>query len=705
MSKTRVAPIRHRARPGDRPAFQPRPFRGREDELCLFRSALCASPDGSVLYVHGLGGVGKSALLRECTGIAMQAGLETVLLDGRLVDPSPGGFLLALRDVLALGATDSPVACLRERGRPVLMLDSYELLAPLDAWFRQTFLPQLLPGVVVVIAGRHPPREWTTDPRWGPIFRPIPLKNLRADESRALLAERRVPETQHSAILEFTHGHPLALVLVADVIASAGPDLAFSPAAAPDVVYALLERFVAGVPTVTHRRALELCAHVRVTTEGLIGALVEGGDPHELFEWLRRLSFMEMGPEGLFPHDVVREALDAEFRWRDAEAYSAMHRRLWLHLRDRLSNSTGRAQQRAFFDKLYLHRANLVGARYHDYGTLGSIFAEPATEDDHVFIAGAVRHHEGDASARIVEHWLRRQPYGFHVIRGAGNGLVGFVATLAVHDPSPEDMDVDPAVRAAWEFARRRGPLRSGDEMLHHRFHMACDVYQEVSPTINLLATMVTVAPLQRSRLAWSFITFAEPERWLPIMRYIRFERADEATFAVGGRRYAVFAHDWRIETFDTWWEREAERSLAGEDEPELVVGPNPAPLTVLSESEFAESVRRALRDYADRTALSSNPLLRARVVRDAAGDAATVVSLQAILREAVEHLGKAERDRKFYRALFLTYIQRAPSQERAAERLGVAFGTYRYHLARGIERVVALLWQRELHGRTTASS
>jgi hypothetical protein len=31
-------------------------------------------------------------------------------------------------------------------------------------------------------------------------------------------------------------------------------------------------------------------------------------------------------------------------------------------------------------------------------------------------------------------------------------------------------MAVDPAIHAAWEFARRRGPLRRGERMLHHRF-------------------------------------------------------------------------------------------------------------------------------------------------------------------------------------------------------------------------------------------
>jgi hypothetical protein len=226
-----------------------------------------------------------------------------------------------------------------------------------------------------------------------------------------------------------------------------------------------------------------------------------------------------------------------------------------------------------------------------------------------------------------------------------------------------------------------------------------------VSPAINLLATTVTVAPLKEVRLAWSFITFAEAEPWQPIMNYINFERADEAGFTVGGHRYTVFAHDWRVETFDAWWEREAERSLGQEPEPELSIRPSADPPVVLSESEFTDAVRQALRDYARPAALSTNMLLRSRITRDAAGREPAAASLQALVKEAVEHVKSADRDEKFYRALLCTYLQPAPSQERAAERLGLAFGTYRYHLAQGTARVVAWLWERELYGRTSRIS
>ena len=112
-------------------------------------------------------------------------------------------------------------------------------------------------------------------------------------------------------MLDFTRGHPLALSLVADMFAQ-GRVVQFQAEAAPDIVHTLLQQFVQKVPGPAHRTALEVCALLRVTTEGLLAELLEMPDSHELFDWLRGLSFIQSGQGGLFPHDLAREALAAD---------------------------------------------------------------------------------------------------------------------------------------------------------------------------------------------------------------------------------------------------------------------------------------------------------------------------------------------------------------------------------------------------------
>jgi DNA-directed RNA polymerase specialized sigma24 family protein len=85
----------------------------------------------------------------------------------------------------------------------------------------------------------------------------------------------------------------------------------------------------------------------------------------------------------------------------------------------------------------------------------------------------------------------------------------------------------------------------------------------------------------------------------------------------------------------------------------------------------------------------------------NAGGDAAC---LQALLRQALETLTRLPKDGKFHRALRYTYFEPGLTQEAAAERLGLPFNTYRYHLARGSQRIVEWLWERELAGSSAGA-
>ena len=46
--------------------------------------------------------------------------------------------------------------------------------------------------------------------------------------------------------------------------------------------------------------------------------------------------------------------------------------------------------------------------------------------------------------------------------------------------------------------------------------------------------------------LAWDFLALADPERWDAYFAAADQPRAEGADFSVGGRRYGLFAHDFR---------------------------------------------------------------------------------------------------------------------------------------------------------------
>ena len=647
-----------------------RRFVGRAAELELFLTALESSPPPfAVLFVHGPGGVGKTALLRTLGEAAEAAGVPVTHVDMRSIAPSPPAFKEA--------AGDEP---------RVLLLDSYERGAVIDGWLRERFLPELPSDALVVIAGRDPPGPaWRADPGWCDLLRTVSLRNLDPDDARAYLRVEDVPAHLHEPAIAATHGHPLALRLLVDVLAQRSEPVELG--SAPDVVRQLLERFVADAPSARHRHALDLCAHARVTTEDLLATALGGDDAGELFEWLRGLSFVEQGPHGAFPHDIVRDTLDADLRWRDRGGYVDQHTRIRRHVVARIRATSGAEQQAAVADLIFLHRGNPITRAMWDWQSFGLAYADRAHPADHDAILAMVERHEGPESRSLAAYWLERQPEAFTVFRGGDEAPIGFVAILALHVASEADIDGDPATRAMWGYAMRHGPPRPGDEVLAGRFFMDRDSYQQPSPAFNVLTIFATQQWVSRPRLAWDFTgPWSDRANADPIMGYVGYHHADKAVFEVGRREYHPYANDWRHRPVEEWLDMMAERELDSDAAP-----PPEPPLLALSQPEFATAARQALRDLHRPDALAANPLGRARMTRAA--------PLEELLEQAVAALRADPRDAKLARALERTYLRPAPTQEAAAELLGLPFSTYRRHLTRGADRVVDWLWHRELYG------
>lgn len=688
-------------------------FVGRTDELQLFTETLSAPElPFFVLYVYGPGGVGKTTLLSAFADIAGQRQVYLIHLDARNIETSPEGFLDALGAAMHLAPGASLVdAIAAHPGRLLLFVDTYELLTPLDGWLRESFLPGLSENVLVVLAGRNPPaKAWRQDSGWQSLLRVVSLRNLNRDESLSFLEKRSVPAEQRQAVLDFTHGHPLALALLADAYAQRS-DFLFTPERSPDIVKTLLEQFVQKTPGPAHRAALEASALVRVMTEALLAEMLTlphdpatgvGEAVYELFGWLRSLSFVDARPGGLYPHDLARDALAADLRWRNPDWYATLHKRARAYYTRRINLTTGEAQQRSLLDLIYLHRENPAVRPFYDWQVSGSSMSATLQPSDAPELTALVARNEGETSAGLAAYWFQRHPETTRIWREDRGQLAGFVSYVPLHELNEAGSKVDPALHAAWQYLRRHADLRSGEAALYFRFWMAADCYQAVSPIQSLIFIDIVRHYLVTPGLAFTFFACAEPDFWAPVLTYADLQRLAEADFEVDGRRYGVYGHDWRVRPPLAWLALLAEREIAALPQEAAPPAP-PQTLVVLSKPDFDTAVLDALRHYTRPNRLAGNPLLCARLI---ATDGVLLESdvqrgerLRERIQAAAEMLKATSRDEKLYRALDRTYFHPAPTQEAAAEILDLPFSTYRRHLKAGLAEITAILWQWEIGG------
>ena len=660
---------------------------GRVPELAQFRRALEAEElPVHVMHVYGPGGIGKTSLLDEMARLADVAGAAVARVDGRDVDPLPDAFAHAAEQALADAAP-------QDAARRVLLVDTYERLEPLDEWVRRTFVPGLPGSDLVVIAGRaRPHHEWRA---WGGRAAMLPLRNLSDPEAHAYLAGRGVPEEALDDVLAFTHGHPLALALVAEWVRQRGPapGLArFDATTAPDLVGDLLVRFVASVPTPAHRAALEAASVARSVTVPLLAALLDA-DADDLFNWLRGLAFTQTDQGGLRLHDVVRETVEADLRWRHPERHHTFHRRARRACSDRLrAAGTDADRYLALAEYADLYRHNPVVQpllrRLHQARATAEVSGSgPLRDGDARSIRALVAQHQGEEEADAVAGWLDRRPDAAEVFY-AGKRVAGFLLALDLSGLTEADVASDPVVEAAWEATG--ATLRPGERGLLFRSWLDADQGQGVSVVQSLVFARTVEHYLSTDGLAVSALLTTEPDLWDVALRFAGLHRQPDAE-AAGDGAPAAFTKDWRAVPPDAWLDALVDRTPSDE----APARPDPAEtLVVLSKDAFAEAVRDVLKTFTRPHRLAESPLLRARLVREPGGD--PIEALQTLVTEAAAQLDLSSRERPYFRALDRTYLHPAPTQAQASEDLDVPFSTYRRHLKRGVDHVIDVLWRAE---------
>jgi len=541
-------------------AARGRGFVGRDAERAMFALALTATElTFAAMFLHGPSGVGKSTLLRRLADDARTAGRTVVPVCGRVVADSIAAFEHA-----AGPALNNPEA--------VLMIDSFERCAPLEGWLHEQLLPQLADGTVVVLAGRQPPRPaWREDPSWAGALLVHPLGELSLPEAGALLDSRGVSANVRDCVLASVGGHPLALALAAEV-ARRGESTAHSWQPGQDMIQTLLNELIGTSPSAAHQTALQVCAHASATSEQLLRTVMPEADTAGLFAWLRAQPFIKSGPAGLYPHDIVRDAVDADLRWRDPAAYEDIHRKIRHHvLNELVPRTAGQPGAHATVQAVrqLLRRGGVAADYLTAHGESDAVVDQyrPQDKPDLLRMTAAA---EGDESSRIVSFWLDRQPSAFTVYRRRSDDrAVAFSSWLCLDEVGPDILGADPVVAAAWTHSQTHANHRPNVRIAISRHLIDPTSYMRPSAVTDLCYLHTLRSQLDGPRsIHWEYKVFTNPNLWGPWMSYLNFSRLP-VTHRIGRRNFALFSHDWQVEPIEEWQDRNIRRELWGSDSPD----------------------------------------------------------------------------------------------------------------------------------------
>jgi hypothetical protein len=616
-------------------------FVGRQAELEAMTELF--SPGGAVrvVHVHGPGGIGKSALLREVARRGSNAGWVPRRIDGRELEPTRAALAEALLEI-------------ETEPRPLLLIDTYELISGLDGLLRRETL-RALPGEArVVFASRRPPDPGWSQDGWETVTRTLGVGPLNESDARALLRTRGVPEADHPVLLRSAAGSPLALGLLAstgagDSAATPVPSTTSAGAAPEAQIRDLIGRLTGSELDAAHRDVLAVAALARVTSRALLADVLPHHDPDQALAWLASRSFAEPLWGGVTLHDLVRRAARSDIRQRDPEREGALRRAIADHLHARAL--TGDVM--VSIDLAHLVENPLVrwgwswdgGDRYLADGL------RPGDLDQLAALYAA--HERAGPLWPITEALLVAAPARAAVVRSVEDQIVGLTVALTP----------DTAPPVAWEHPHT-GPwlTHARDELLTGN----AVIWQSsivLDPTADpIVQAMLGMVGILRSGLRNPRYSYLPISPQLPGAR--------DFAAAVGARHIPQLDFASPEGTLECHLLDHGPTGVLGMQRDSIYRETGMAPPA--TSADVAEAVRQALRHLHRPDELARCPLARGD------GGAARAESVRQTLEQAVDETFGAGPDEQLLREVIIRgYFEPGMTHERAADLLHVSRATY----------------------------
>lgn len=535
-------------------------FVGRKNEFDLLLNSLESEElPFQVAYIYGMGGIGKTHLVRALIN-ALDKKLQVIFLDCRNIEPTQKGFLTAFCNETGIKVKDgseltSTIKIINDNQlRTLIILDTYETFGLMDTWLRQMFIPALSQNVFTIIISRQQPNSaWITTPGWGSLLKVIKLDALTEEESNQMIKSRGLNLDQTKSINSFARGYPLAIELAVAALKSQ-PDLKVDSAPPPQLLHNLTNSFLSGLP-IQLKKAVEASSTTRRLSETLLKELL-GSDYHrDLFDNLLDLPFVNPTADGLIVHDIVRDTIRNDLEKRDPERLRSYRTRAWRHFMNESFYVKSHDLWQCTADLLYLIQNPALRVGFFPKEGIEHI-VEPASMINKKDIIDITKAHENEETVQFIEQLFDRHLDFFNVALNRYGEVDGFYILFQTDEIDYDLASMDPVISEYFRHLKDN-PVSDNECVLILRKWLSKESGE--LPSNSQAACWIDVKRKYmelRPNLRRLYMSVTDPQFWGPIINSLGFVPITNYNVKLGDTIYNTAMLDFGPMSIDGWLKR-----------------------------------------------------------------------------------------------------------------------------------------------------